>query len=94
MKVNEEKLLTTNVTNSLVLSCLINRREVKQLTYNSILRNICLLHNVSFEPGNSKNNNAEILMKIIELIKVYDISLEIVIRLHDYTIIQFINYNK
>lgn len=93
VKVNAEEVLSTNVKNSLIISCFINRREVKYLTYNSILSNICLLYNISIE-STPLNNNAEVLRKIIELIKVYNISLDIIIKLQDYKVIQYCNYYK
>jgi len=86
-KMDSDELLSCNLNESHIISCSINYREVKYLTYASILTNICLLYNISFkEIINDKN---AIMAKIIQLVISNNIAFEIIIKLSNF---QFVEY--
>jgi hypothetical protein len=87
MNMSADKLLSCNLKGSKIISCKINQREIKNLTYTSILSNICIIYNLPFR--DIINDNDIIMRKIVQFITSYNISFEIIIKLHNY---QFIEY--
>jgi hypothetical protein len=90
IKMEAHEVLSTNLNGSQIKLCLVNKREIKYLTYKSIITNICIIYNLPFPYHHNNNcNNNQHMVNIILFVTSNNISFEIVIKLHNY---QFIEY--